>query len=76
MLRIHDVPVGVRKWGDAFLLRVRIDGEYHTGAFYSFKGVCEWVRYHRDILLAEPVITKEESIDEIVNRIETYLEAA
>ena len=80
MLRIHDVPVGVRKWGDAFLLRVRIDGQYHTGAFCSFLGVCEWVRFHREILLEKPVIDRidkeEETISEMVNRLEKYLEAA
>lgn len=79
MLRIHDVPVGVRKWGDAFLLRVRIDGQYHTGAFCTFLGVCEWVRYHRDILLAETAIDrfdKDETISEMVERLEEYLEAA
>jgi hypothetical protein len=77
MLRIHDVPVGVRKWGDALLLRVRIDGEYHTGAFISFLGVCEWVRYHRDVLLAKQMLDRtDETISEMVERVEEYLEAA
>jgi len=73
---VFEVPVGIRRFGDAIIIRVTVDGEFCYGEFCSILGAIEWVRYNKGLLLDQPKRFKEETISEIASRISEYLEAA